>query len=111
MPKAVSKEILIYESSPTKNIVGGFNVNKIHTGTPSEIWERCKIGSGIDESAFFEYCNSSTVIFAFEINNPFKFEHPMNPYKIFNHFTPPQSFAYIDCETVALLKQCRKRQL
>jgi predicted transcriptional regulator len=95
-PKFVIDLVFVYESSPTRNIVGWFSVKGIHSGSPEEIWETCKDSSGIERNNYFEYCNGTDIIYAFEIDEAFKFKNPMNPFEMFSDFKPPQSFCYLN---------------
>lgn len=95
-PKSVIDVVFVYESRPTKNIVGGFSVKRIHSGSPEEIWEKCKDTGGIERKKYLDYCNGTDRIHAFEIDKTFKFENPMDPYEMILGFKPPQNFFYID---------------
>lgn len=95
-PKRVIDRVFIYECSPSKNIVGWFSVKRIHSGSPEEIWDKCKNLSGIEKKKYLTYCNGRKVIYAFEINETFKFDNPIDPFKIISDFKPPQSFTYLD---------------
>jgi len=95
-PKFVIDIVFVYESSPTRSIVGGFSVKIIHSGPPERIWQKCKESSGIEKSDYLNYCNGTKVIHAFEIGETFKFENPINPFKVISDFKPPQSFSYFN---------------
>lgn len=95
-PKRVIDRVFMYECHPSKNIVGWFRIKRIHSGRPEEIWTKCKTLSGLDEENYLNYCNGSKVIYAFEINETFQFDEPIDPFKIVSDFKPPQSFAYLD---------------
>lgn len=99
-PKRAIDRIYVYECSPSKTIVGWFSVRRIHSGSPGEIWEKCKNSGGIDENRYLTYCNGTKVIHAFEINKTFKFYDPIDPFKIISNFKPPHSFAYLDGSTI-----------
>jgi len=94
-PKFMIDVVFIYESSPTRNIVGGFSIKKIHSGSPERIWQKCKDSSGIERSNYLEYCNGTRVIHAFEIGEIFKFDSPVDPFGMISDFKPPQSFSYL----------------
>jgi predicted transcriptional regulator len=94
-PKFMIDVVFIYESSPTKNIVGGFSVKKIHSGSPEKIWQKCKNSSGIERSNYLDYCNGTKIIHAFEIDEAFKFDDPIDPFGMISNFTPPQNFSYL----------------
>jgi predicted transcriptional regulator len=95
-PKSTVETVIVYESSPSRHIVGGFSVKKIHSGSPEHIWERCKDSSGIGKEEYLSYCNGRNVVHAFEIEKTFRFDQPMDPFKFLSNFKPPQSFFYID---------------
>jgi predicted transcriptional regulator len=94
-PKKIIGKVFVYESSPAKNIVGWFSVRRIHSGSPKEIWEKCKDSGGIKEQNYFAYCNGTKMIHALEIGETFRFEHPLNPFDSIRGFKAPQDFGYI----------------
>jgi predicted transcriptional regulator len=69
-------------------------VKRILSGTPEDIWNKCKNFGGIEKEKFFEYCKGSNVVYAFEIEKYFKFPNPIDPYTIDTDFKPPQNFSY-----------------
>jgi predicted transcriptional regulator len=93
-PKATVGRVFVYECSPSKKIVGWFSVRKIHSGSPHEIWERCKDSGGIREEKYLSYCHGKKMIHAFEIDEVFRFDPPMDPFDAFSDFKPPQDFVY-----------------
>lgn len=95
-PRRVIDRVFIYECGPSKNIVGWFSVKGIHSGSPEEIWMKCKNLSGIEKKNYVSYCNGRKVIYAFEINETFQFDNPIDPFEMVSDFKPPQSFSYLD---------------
>lgn len=95
-PTRLVDKVFVYEPSPSRSIVGWFRIKRIHSGSPREIWRRCKNSSGIRESSYLTYCNGSKIVHAFEINETFRFGNSIDPFKIISNFKPPQSFAYLD---------------
>ncbi|MCK4328459.1 ASCH domain-containing protein [candidate division WOR-3 bacterium] len=95
-PKLPVEKVLIYECRPSKNIVGWFSIKRILSGTPKEIWEKCRGLSGIDKKEYFAYCNCRKLIYAFEIDRIFQFDIPINPFEVRPDFKPPQSFSYLE---------------
>jgi len=108
-PRLTIDIVFIYESSPTKSIVGWFGVERIHYGSPEEIWGRCEDSSGIKRNDYFAYCNGTKVIYAFEINEAFRFDNPINPFGIVSDFKPPQSFTYLDDSRISKALQNSKK--
>jgi len=95
-PKEIVGKVFIYECHPSKRIVGWFSVRTIHSGSPEEIWERCKNSSGINKESYLAYCNGRKIIYAFEIDQILRFEYPVNPFENIPDFKPPQDFEYFD---------------
>lgn len=94
-PKGTIKKVIIYETYPSKSIVGWFTIRKILSDSPEKIWEMCKSLSGMEEKEYFVYCNNKKIIYAFEIDEVFQFDMPINPFEIFSNFNPPQNFLYL----------------
>lgn len=99
-PNLSFERIFIYECRPSKNIVGFFSVNRILSGSPREIWKKCKHSSGIEKENYFTYCNGKNRIYAFEIDEVFQFNCPINPLEIIPDFKPPQNFTYLDSSII-----------
>lgn len=95
-PKLMIAAVFVYESSPTRRIVGKFRVKRIHSGSPENIWLKCKDTSGIEENTYLNYCNGTRIIHALEIDMPFKFENPIDPFEAISNFKPPQDYSYVD---------------
>ena len=95
-PKEKIEKVYVYESNPTQHIVGWFTIKKILTGSPKEIWEKCKAKGGIEHSNFFAYCADKTMIHAFEIDKYGRFETPIDPYETYPDYKPPQNYTYFD---------------
>jgi len=85
--------IYIYETAPTKWIVGSFEFDIIQD-TPESLWENCGKTSGMDKKGFLEYYKGKELGFALKIKNLRK--ENINPYEAIKNFTPPQSYFYTD---------------
>jgi predicted transcriptional regulator len=94
-PKEIIGRVLIYESRRSRKILGWFSVRTIHSGSPGDIWERCKDHSGIEKKRYLSYCNGNKVIHALEIDHIFRFNPPRNPFDMIPDFKPPQDFVYL----------------
>jgi len=88
--------IYIYSNSNVKKIVGSFEVKRIISDKPENIWGICHRYGGISKNEFFKYFLGAKKGFAIEIKNVHKFYEPIDPYSAIENFTPPQSFYYID---------------
>lgn len=89
--------IYLYASSPVKKIVGLFTSNRIIEASPEELWELFGAESGIDDrERFMSYFDGVDVGFAIEVNNTHRFQPPLDPNHLFEDFSPPMSFNYLD---------------
>lgn len=107
-PKETVAKVFVYECHPSKRIVGWFSVRRIHSGSPYEIWEKCKDFGGIEEERYLAYCRGKKVIHAFEIDEIFRFDPPVNPFHSFRDFNPPQDFRYMDYSSDSIVEQCNE---
>ena len=88
-------KFLIYETAPTKKIVGEFYPRWVGEGTPEVIYaETCLDGAGIGYDKYFEYFNGQKTAFAYEITKLKKYDIPLE-LSAFGLKRPPQSFCYL----------------
>lgn len=95
-PKQKIEWVLVYESHPSKKIVGWFSVRGIISGSPKEIWVKCKDSSGVEMEEYFKYCNGKRIIYALQIDKTLQFDIPINPFETDPDFKPPQNFSYLN---------------
>ena len=95
-PKENFEVVFVYESSPSKSIVGYFSVKKIISGSPNKIWKKCKRYGGIEKENYLAYCENKNIIHAIEIDKIFEFDSPIDPFEIHTNFKPPQNFSYLE---------------
>ncbi len=88
------KTVVVYASSPVKQVIGEFEIDDILTSAPHEIWEQTKEYSGISEDFFYEYFADREIGYAIKIKKTKRYRNPKNLREEFNLF-PPQSFAYL----------------
>ncbi|WPL38895.1 hypothetical protein [Malacoplasma iowae] len=95
IPKLKISKIIIYETFPTKKIVGEFEIENILSFSREDLWEQTWKYAGIDKISFFSYFKDSDCCFAFKIKNVKKYKHPrdLRDYGLNYH---PQSFIYYE---------------
>ena len=93
-PKEDVTHIIIYATSPRKQVVGEAEIEDIVEGTPSEVWEKAKYAAGITSKFFFSYYEGKKTAFAYKLTNVHSFDTPkmLSEYGV-SH--APQSFVYI----------------
>lgn len=88
------KTIVVYASSPVKQVIGEFEIERVLIEEPLVLWQKTKKHSGISEDFFFEYFFNREIAYAIKIKKTRKYRTPFcikERYKI----TPPQSYMYI----------------
>ncbi|NCP84236.1 MAG: hypothetical protein GW809_04745 [Bacteroidetes bacterium] len=88
------KTVVVYASSPVKQVIGEFEIDDILSSAPSAIWEMTKMDSGISEDFFFEYFATKEIAHAIKIKSTKRYTKPLNLKEDFNVF-PPQSYVYL----------------
>ena len=92
------ESVIIYSCMPVGKIIGEFTIGKIINKSPNEVWQETKEDSGISFDFFTEYFQGKEEAYAIQIKNFCKYDIPIDPYKEFVNFIPPQSYKYIDEE-------------
>ena len=85
----------IYETSPTKKIVGIFDIGDIIRASPKDLSYQFGHLSGMNEAEFFNYFQDTQIGFAIEIKHLMSLDTPIDPREKILDFTPPQSFCYL----------------
>jgi len=85
----------IYSSSPTQKIIGKFKPGNVICDTPENLWNQLYRWAGINKEEFFAYFQGKDTGFAISIDDLHVFDQPMDPKKLREDFTPPQSFCYV----------------
>jgi predicted transcriptional regulator len=85
----------VYASKPIGMIIGEFEILGILSATPEALWEETRHGAGISRDFFFEYFNDRRVAYALKVGAVRRFEAPIEPRRVIDDFTPPQSYMYV----------------
>ncbi len=99
--------MIVYATHPIRRIIGEARVDRILSGTPSDIWNVTGKESGISQEFFMDYFNNILTAYAYCLNNPLFYSEPVT-LKNIGIKNAPQSFIYIDTKPLddflALLK-------
>lgn len=90
--------LLLYMTAPVMRIVGIASIKKVHSGTPSKIWEETRSGAGVVRNFYRTYFKGVKKAYAIELDKVIPFNEWINPKEIDKNFRAPQSFKYIDNE-------------
>ena len=90
------KFIVVYVTKPVGMIIGEFEIDKIISDTPKQIWDLTKEHSGIEEDKFRNYFLNRETGFAIKVKEAKLYKHSKT-LKEYNPKikVPPQSFCYI----------------
>jgi predicted transcriptional regulator len=91
--------IIIYSSSPIKNIIAIAKVVKVHWGSPYGIWESTKYAAGITRKQYREYFKGAKNACAIELGFIYKLKIEMKPSDIDENLKVPQSYSYVNEDT------------
>jgi len=88
------ESVIIYESSPTRKIVGEFIIDRIISDTPDKIYQKYNKYLGIDKENYFKYFKNTNIAYAIKIEKVIKYEKEL-ALADFNLERAPQSYQYI----------------
>lgn len=96
--------VLVYESSPTKEITGLFKVKKTYMKDIKDL-EEFSEKARVTKTFINEYFKGKEKGVAIEIEKVFEFEEKISLEKlrVEGHFHPPQNFRYLEVEKFACL--------
>lgn len=89
------EKIIVYSSSPEKQIVGEVSVVGVLSLKPSQLWEITKTEAGISRAKYRDYFKNCKNAYAYILGDFIKYDTPKKLSE-FGIKQPPQSFIYID---------------
>lgn len=92
--KSPVKRVIIYETAPTKKIVGEFAIDGVLFDDLDILWSKTKHHSGITENYFYSYFSNKDKGYAIKIAKVSKYKTPF-PLQNYQGVNPPQSFMYL----------------
>ncbi len=90
--------VLVYVTSPTKELQGAFKVSQTVTGSPASIWKNYGKQTGVTRAEFDTYFSGKDQAHALIIENAWTLPKPVRLACLREEkhgFRPPQSFHYI----------------
>ena len=98
--RADVQRVIVYASNPIQKIVGEFQIAEIIRDRPEIIWLKTCTFAGINQYFFFQYFTGKDKGYAISIKHTKKYDAPIDPWDLLHDFTPPQSFMYIDSNSL-----------
>lgn len=92
-------QVIVYASSPVKQVIGEFEIADILSGDIETVWNMTKRNSGITKQFYDEYFANREKAFAIKVGSTRKYRSPRTLMDYDLDYAP-QSFAYIGSETL-----------
>jgi predicted transcriptional regulator len=105
------KAVVIYSTMPVGKIVGEFDIERILSAPPNDLWKLTAAGSGITRSYYDAYFEGRERAFALAIGAVRVYDVAVSPKEIAADFKPPQSYMYVDDGVGVDWLQSRQREL
>jgi predicted transcriptional regulator len=87
--------VLIYESSPTKRIVGHFTIERTELATPRGLWRSFGAVGSIARADYLTYYGNSERAVGLVISRVERYKHPVALAELSSRPAVPQSFSYL----------------
>lgn len=98
--------ILIYESSPTKSLIGWFEVQEIICDEVKTLWKKVKKDAGVTKKEFDTYYEKSIRGVAIRIKDKHRTNLSLDKVRQkWATFRPPQSFHYLKEEEISIAEE------
>ncbi|MGB3493247.1 MAG: ASCH domain-containing protein [Elainellaceae cyanobacterium] len=89
-------DVVVYATSPMKQVVCTFEVKKIIIDSPDSLWLSYSSIAGVCREKFFAYYKSSTYGVAIEVGQLRKLKRYLFLPELGHKINPPQSYQYLD---------------
>lgn len=96
------RKIVIYETSPSKQIIGEAQVIETIAMKPLELWNLSMTNAGISKKDFLDYFKKCDIAYAYVLGEVTKYENPVTLETI-GLKQGPQSFIYLEKEQYELV--------
>jgi Uncharacterized conserved protein len=90
--------VVVYVSSPVKQVWGTFEVQRIIARPLPELWQIVRNDAGLTQAEFDKYFSGSTLGYGIYLHKVLKAEKPIDMSEIrevWKDFYPPQSYLYL----------------
>ena len=90
------KTVVLYASSPTRQVVGEFTIDEVLSLGLEALWGATSDGGGIDRLFFDRYFEGRTTGHALKVKRTRRYSAPLCLRKDLGIQHPPQSFCYLE---------------
>lgn len=114
-PRLISGDlIVVYVTSPRKEVAGVLEVSKVVSMHPSSLWNLVKDQAGITREDFQDYFLDASVGFAIFVRKALHFSNPITLDQMrekWPGFRPPQGYRYLKYEEVLLIQSITQQNI
>lgn len=100
VPKEDVSHVVIYSTAPVSRVVAIARIEEIISESPSNVWQLTKSGAGIGKVFYDNYFTGRNIANALKLSDVFELEEPLELNAISKSMKPPQSFCYVEADTV-----------
>ncbi len=103
---AAGQLVLLYASSPDRQLIGTAIVVAVHVGSPDEIWSEHGDSTGVSRPEFDRYFEGASLAVAIVVSEAKALVRPRPLAELrrrWRGFRPPQSFRYVEAADIAAL--------
>lgn len=101
-PKEEISYLVLYETSPKKEITGIAKVDKVLSDNPKSLYQQTRDFAGIEKTSYFGYFSGRDTAVAYFLSGAKRFAKPLHLDEL-GVENAPQSFCYLDDGLVSLL--------
>ena len=98
--------VLVYVSTPVQALIGMFQVDRVVTGVPTELWSMVHNRAGITREQYDLYYAGAEVAYGIFLKRPRRLPNPIYLgylRQLLTGFQPPQSYRYLTSDQASLI--------
>lgn len=88
-------KLIIYETFPTKKVIGEVKIIEILAMKPDDLWNKTKEFSGISKEFFDQYFKNKDIAYAYYLGKVIVYDKPKELHE-FGVNCAPQAYAYVN---------------
>lgn len=106
-----NREVLIYVTSPVRQLRGGFRIEYVWSGPPEMVWQAVAGKAGVSKQDFDAYYAGLATAHAPKITDVWEYDEPLSLTSLremLENFVVPQSWRYLKADESHLLQRLTK---
>lgn len=114
IPRRIDCDVFVYVSSPDRQLRGGFRIDSVLSGHPSEIWSEVSEVACIKKPDYDAYYQGHTIAYALQISDVWEHKYPLELDTLrgeIEDFRVPQSWRYVTEKEYDLFQTMKRQSL